>query len=179
MELAVSQAPQDVLRAISADAEVAGIPGGEFPGPDGISGAVPAVGDGVADEVEIDAAFLGLGDVGVVARHPLRIRHAGLVGAGAGLIDDAGADCTGRGGGAGGPAGQRKLSAVLRNRRQRRRIISRGEGRILSTDGQHVKPGHAGLQCAAGRVVHGHDDRIGRLLLIVRRAAHDFPRRAR
>ena len=85
VQLAVLQAPQDVLRPIPAPAEVAGIPAVEGLLPMGqevrvVEGA-PATGDGVAQEVEIDAAALRLGqellvgEVGVaVGAHPRLVR---------------------------------------------------------------------------------------------------------
>ncbi len=86
VQLAVLEPPEDVLRAVPAPAEVAGVPAVEGLRPVGqevriVEGA-PAARDGVAEEIDVDAPALRLGekllmgDVGVrVGAHPGLVRR--------------------------------------------------------------------------------------------------------
>ena len=59
VEVAVLQAPQDMLRAVAADAEVRGLQRRPILLPDRLAFALPAVRDGVAEEDELGLALLG------------------------------------------------------------------------------------------------------------------------
>ena len=58
VEVAVVEAPEDVLGAVAADAEVGGLEGRPGLVPHGLAFAFPSMGDGVAQEDELGFAFL-------------------------------------------------------------------------------------------------------------------------
>jgi hypothetical protein len=78
VEFAVLDAPEDVLGLIAADAEVGGLQGTEGFVPDFLAAAAaPAVGDGIAEEEDVNIAFLGDLDKAFVAFDPALVARAG------------------------------------------------------------------------------------------------------
>ena len=76
--VAVVQSPQDVLGAVATDSEVHGVALGEVPGPDRFAGVLPGVGDGVADEDQVDVALgHALVERGVPLGPPVSITGSG------------------------------------------------------------------------------------------------------
>jgi hypothetical protein len=79
VQFAVLDAPEDVLRAVAADAEVRGLERGKIlvPGRLGIA-AAPGLSDRVAQEDDGDIALHGLGDEALVPFQPAWVRFATL-----------------------------------------------------------------------------------------------------
>ncbi len=75
VEVAVLHAPEDMLRAVAADAEVGGLQRRVAFGPDGFARAAPALGDGIAKENDIDVTLLGARVETLVLDHPVVARH--------------------------------------------------------------------------------------------------------
>ena len=90
IELAVLQPPQDVLRAVTADAEVRGLQRGEVRIPDFLATlllAAPGVGDGVTDEEHVDIPLLGDFDEAFMALDPVSLARLGFDGGVGGNVD--------------------------------------------------------------------------------------------
>ena len=90
VEFAVLDAPQNILDAVVADAEIGGVARREclLPNSPATGVPVPAVGDGIANEQQVNATFPSLGNVAFMAGHPVRREFArrrdegGVLGAG-------------------------------------------------------------------------------------------------
>jgi len=91
VELAIFQAPQDVLGAVAADAEVFGVPARELFLPDLLAAAMPAVSDRIPDEIKIDATFFRQLDVFFVPGFEVLVDDA-VSALGAGLVGDVRSD---------------------------------------------------------------------------------------
>lgn len=93
VDVAVVEPPEDVLGAVAADAEVDGVTRGVGLGPNLFSGPFPALGDGVADEDQVDVPLLDPLVERFVTLHPAAVaRHGGdgVMGGGIGGETDAG-----------------------------------------------------------------------------------------